>query len=967
MEDSSTNPDHVEEQITAGLPTAEEPPQASPEEEEAMEEQDGPSPLSHGGAEGDDSEVGHEVAPPRASPDPNDVGYFARLNPHAEDLADNVASDVRRVPSAQQRQHDEVGHETHEYEDIPTEQDDQEGQRSGNGATVERRRSADASGAPPRRPSATTVAQSTTLARQPCHGTQVDAETDIPAEAEQHHDVDDDGATAAAAGAAEEPRSEAATSSDDVHVRVATAAAAAAPPGWSQLPQAAHGTAEVTAMLLPMQSLTRITVPVHNPNLYRPPPSSNVHDEGSDEEDEEAVHGDGDTGLRADRNGGRNESPYWVLIAKELFEVLAERLHLHPESFHVFHQHKRLRFMGTLFLDCDVTSSPSSSDPATAENNRAEPIWVSVTFPNPHASLPATEARSKQPFTSTAPGAEDEADEAHTSLGGVPAHLAELGPADYVARCIRVRRRKAQIPPRTLVEGRHQGYSYDEVIQRTQTLHDAAVQEEGKSSGIDTAASNFTIIAIVQESPVTPTKPFLGGYRDKRQPDHVLLHAATQLYHRDLEYSPFAKSGVAMAAAGGVDRTSRHTQTFGISRSCQTHREACVQTPRVDLLLDTSHDFVVVARPYFTSGALQALRDEMAVVIQKMYRQWKARRVRSELEEAESARQHRAGARQRREEALHAAVEDAAQLRRDDPRSAMDFERVRQEIIDWRAAEAARIQRDATLSSADASAALLAITKKELQLLQQLDQRRREVGKTREELSFVHQLDRMAAPKQWGTVYVETPETERAGELRDLYERLAQTSRPARGGATVGGGASSSTRMASRTKPDATAASPLPLASSSPHLAPPGYVAQGSSAAGVPQSGRFAAPLNASDTPALAMTSTKDGLTSTTAARLDILLRVKWTVREFDATSPLARELGELIDREADLLHRGRKDASLVELRKRIQTLFAQFTEDPEYNPGVKGFVRTARGRARVRAVEAERQQTQAKTLKNRN
>lgn len=38
--------------------------------------------------------------------------------------------------------------------------------------------------------------------------------------------------------------------------------------------------------------------------------------------------------------------------------------------------------------------------------------------------------------------------------------------------------------------------------------------------------------------------------------------------------------------------------------------------------------------------------------------------------------------------------------------------------------------------------------------------------------------------------------------------------------------------------------------------------------------------------------------------RLDCLLHVKWTVREFD--SPLTKDIAELVDREADLLNRGR-------------------------------------------------------------
>lgn len=43
--------------------------------------------------------------------------------------------------------------------------------------------------------------------------------------------------------------------------------------------------------------------------------------------------------------------------------------------------------------------------------------------------------------------------------------------------------------------------------------------------------------------------------------------------------------------------------------------------------------------------------------------------------------------------------------------------------------------------------------------------------------------------------------------------------------------------------------------------------------------------------------------------RLDILLNTKWTVKEYDAN--LTREIVDLIDREADMLNRGRPEKSL--------------------------------------------------------
>lgn len=75
--------------------------------------------------------------------------------------------------------------------------------------------------------------------------------------------------------------------------------------------------------------------------------------------------------------------------------------------------------------------------------------------------------------------------------------------------------------------------------------------------------------------------------------------------------------------------------------------------------------------------------------------------------------------------------------------------------------------------------------------------------------------------------------------------------------------------------------------------------------------------------------------------RLDVLLHVKWTVKEFDCN--LTRELVDLIDREADTLNRGRPEKSFVGLRKRLANLFLQFVETPEFNPEAHRFQKVPR------------------------
>lgn len=72
--------------------------------------------------------------------------------------------------------------------------------------------------------------------------------------------------------------------------------------------------------------------------------------------------------------------------------------------------------------------------------------------------------------------------------------------------------------------------------------------------------------------------------------------------------------------------------------------------------------------------------------------------------------------------------------------------------------------------------------------------------------------------------------------------------------------------------------------------------------------------------------------------RLDVLLHLKWTVGEFDCR--LTRDISELVDREADLLSRGRGEASLRPLRQRIRNLFLRFAETPDFNPEATRFVR---------------------------
>lgn len=541
--------------------------------------------------------------------------------------------------------------------------------------------------------------------------------------------------------------------------------------------QAAQGEVELTATILPMGFKIRKTLRV-------------------------ARFASGS--IPEDRLSGEQPSEGWVLVAKDVFDVLGGAMAVHPQSFNLYRGNQRVRFVDALFLERDLYAEDSAT--------RSEPLWLDVAFP-------------------------EDTD--------VPSHLAFIRPTEVLMRCVTVHQEPPPMPTAVLAEGRRRGMSYDEVIARIY----AEAEERGEAK--------WTIVAIVHDG-TGIHKPYLGGYAVKKDRSKVFYHASTQLFMKGFNYSP------ASHRPPVDDLLSRRTQTWGVTRSCQTRRECCVMTPCKELVVDYSRVFSVVARPYFHASALRTLKIEKTIILQKFYRQWKARKIRRQLEAEDAEKQHRAEARQMAEEAAKMETDSREQLRRDDPRTQEDFDRLKQELMAWINAENRKIVKNTALSAEKKRAALLALNNQELKMLQDLENRRRTIMLLQKDHRFAIMFEKMSAPKLWGDVAVRTPETERAAELRALYLTLID-----------------------------------------PHLP--------------------------------------------TSGRLDVLLHIKWTVKEFNA--PLTRELCQLIDREADLLNRGRREASLSGLRFRIEKLFKRFIEDPEYNPGMAEYTRTAVGRAKAKQL----------------
>jgi IQ calmodulin-binding motif len=376
------------------------------------------------------------------------------------------------------------------------------------------------------------------------------------------------------------------------------------------------------------------------------------------------------------------------------------------------------------------------------------------------------------------------------------------------------------------------------------------------------------VLVVLVEKCTAGSKPYLGGYR-QRQSGRQYHHAGTQFGRRE------------RIAGDKSHLRSRNTQTVKVSTcSAQTRRECGTQMERPDLHLDGESDAPRAARPYISADDYWQTREQSVVTMQRYWRGHSARRRVWRLKERRwertvTARDAAAAARASAE-----AARARETRRRQNPRTAADFELLYNELHSWREGESARISALPAAEDGGAAkrAAMAALLRKETRLLQTIGRLKAGAAKDGDAARVGRMLALMAQPKRW--------------ELGDAE--------PDNSGST--GGGSSSSGPAGRKVVEVH----TPWTHRAKEL-------QALFAA-------LQAPLQ----------STED--------RLDVLLHVKWTVQEFDCR--LTRELAELIDREADLLNRGRSDKRVAGLRQRIRSLFLRFVETPDFNPECSRFMK---------------------------
>ncbi|KAJ8323620.1 hypothetical protein QVD99_007212 [Batrachochytrium dendrobatidis] len=334
-------------------------------------------------------------------------------------------------------------------------------------------------------------------------------------------------------------------------------------------------------------------------------------------------------------------------------------------------------------------------------------------------------------------------------------------------------------------------------------------------------------------------KRYLGGYRDKKRGTEY-FHAETQTLTPQQLQNKTVK-----------EKFHRDTQTkIGRNRLNQTFQEMSTQMTKIGCYVTTEKSVIKCGKPYVMADEFHAIKNRKAVIIQCFVRQVLARMKATWLRQERDRRVKSMAEKDKRRLILSEKKRLKDIESRLHPKTNKNFEILYNGLENWRLQETSRINGMGYTEPARL-AALADLLDQESALLQKIDRLKLAANEENREKSIVQLLEKMASPKRWVcggelTVLVDTPNTIRARELRDLYHALN-----------------------------------LPLLSID--------------------------------------------------ERLQILLHVKYTVKEFDCN--LSRDIVELIDREGDLVSRGRDVSSLEGLRKRINSLFLQFIKTPEFNP----------------------------------
>ncbi|XP_043230429.1 IQ and ubiquitin-like domain-containing protein isoform X2 [Amphibalanus amphitrite] len=258
-------------------------------------------------------------------------------------------------------------------------------------------------------------------------------------------------------------------------------------------------------------------------------------------------------------------------------------------------------------------------------------------------------------------------------------------------------------------------------------------------------------------------KPFLGGYRDKRDGTEY-LHATAQTYTR-----PFRNYA--------YERHERDAQTaWGLPAAVQTNRDTCTQMPKPGVWQDHRRERVLsYSGAYQTADELLQLRTDKAILLQKYWRRWLARRrVQRMARERDVVLQWIVDDAERRKQARLKRRAGVVE-RKMDPKSKNDFDILFSSLEAWRKKAIAYCY--STKSGGELKAALCQLLEQEAEMLKAINGHQSRAAACGQAKRIHRLLEKTQAPLRWKgrdgePISVDNSVTLWARQLRDIHTSL---------------------------------------------------------------------------------------------------------------------------------------------------------------------------------------------------
>lgn len=263
--------------------------------------------------------------------------------------------------------------------------------------------------------------------------------------------------------------------------------------------------------------------------------------------------------------------------------------------------------------------------------------------------------------------------------------------------------------------------------------------------------------------------PQSSGYRDKR----------TGVCYFN---TPQQTDGSRKERREPIPKYTRETQLCEKRNQCwNTTRETWTQMDRCNLLLDSSHDYIMYPGCYKDSKLWEDRQNRAAIVIQQYARRWSARRKAMKLRKYAQEKSELFA-----EQEKNQKVKEELQLKQEihkhrHPHTKTDFEVLYKELEMWHLQELRSIKGKG-LEHNEQKLALQELLQKESKFLQAIDKMKLMAAKENREERIKMMMCRMSALKSWQLsdgrlVHVQTLATQRASDLMRLYTALAKCSR----------------------------------------------------------------------------------------------------------------------------------------------------------------------------------------------